>query len=190
MSRRSTTLHTLLSILLIGIVLATGWLTQRFSVSFDITANDRHSLTPTTIQVLENMDAPVEMIAVLSANPQQREGVEALISRFQSIKPDLQLRFINPETDPAAARALDAAPGGEVILKTAGREQRLQNLSERTLVNSLRLLSREDERDIVFITGHDERSPVRSSNDDWNRIAAELANIGLVSREVSLVSEP
>ncbi len=189
-SKRSATLHILLSVLLTGIVLATGWLTQRFSTSFDITANDRHSLTPITVQVLQSMDSPVEMIAVLGANPQQREGVEALVARFQSIKSDVQLRFINPETDPAAARALNAAPGGELILKAAGREQRLQNLSERSLVNSLRLLDREGERDIVFITGHDERSPVRTSNDDWNRIAAELANIGLVSREVSLVSEP
>ena len=189
-SKRSATLHTLLSVLLAGIVLSAGWLTQRFSASLDITANDRHSLTPTTIQVLESMDSPVEMIAVLGASPQQRKGVEALISRFQSVKPDVQLRFINPETDPAAARALNAAPGGEVILKAAGREQRLQNLSERTLVNSLRLLGREGDRDIVFITGHDERSPVRTSNDDWHRIAAELAGIGLVSREVSLVSEP
>lgn len=189
-SKRSATLHILLSLLLAGIVLATGWLTQRFNASFDITANDRHSLTPTTVQVLQGMDTPVEMIAVLSANPQQRAGIEALVTRFQDIKPDMQLRFINPETDPAAARALNAAPGGEVILKAAGREQRLQNLSERTLVNSLRLLDREGDRDIVFITGHDERSPVRTGNDDWNRIATELARIGLVSREVSLVSEP
>ncbi|ASJ71171.1 GldG family protein [Granulosicoccus antarcticus] len=190
MKKRTTTLHTLLAVLLLCIVLATGWLTQRFSFSHDITANDRHSLSPTTIQVLEQMDAPVEMIAVLSSNPQQREGVEALVALFQQVKPDLQLRFLNPETDPAAARALDAAPGGEVILKAAGREQRLQNLSERSLVNSLRLLTREGDRDIVFITGHDERSPVRTSNDDWSRIAIELAGVGLVSREVSLVSAP
>jgi ABC-type uncharacterized transport system involved in gliding motility auxiliary subunit len=49
---------------------------------------------------------------------------------------------------------------------------------------------REGDRDIAFITGHEERSPVRASNDDWQLIAQRLASIGLVSREVSLVSEP
>ena len=136
------------------------------------------------------MQSPVELIAVLGPDPQQREGVQALVSRFQAIKPDLQLRFINPETDPAAARALNAAPGGDLILRAAGREQRLQNLSERTLVNSLRQLNREGDRDIVFINGHDERSPTAIGNDHWNRAAEQLASIGLVSRELSLVSTP
>lgn len=183
-------LHVVLTLLLLCIVLALGWLSQRFSTAFDVTANERHSLTPATIDVLQALDKPVELIAVLGPDAAQQAGVRALVSRFQAIKPDLQLRFINPETDPAAARALDAAPGGELILRTAGREQRLQTLSERTLVDSLRLLNREGERDIVFITGHDERSPTRGDNDGWSRIATELEAIGLVSREVSLVSQP
>lgn len=187
---RSSRLHIILSLLLTGILLATGWLTQRFSTAFDVTANNRHSLTATTQKVLQAMDAPVELIAVLGPDPQARAGVEALVSRFQTYKPDIGLRFINPDTDPAAARELDAAPGGELILRAAGREQRLQNLSERTLVNSFRLLNRDGDRDIAFITGHDERSPIRFSNDDWKAVADELAGIGLVSREVSLVSEP
>ena len=183
-------LHVVLTLLLLCIVLALGWLSQRFSTAIDVTANDRHSLTPATIDVLQALDKPVELIAVLGPDAAQQAGVRALVSRFQAIKPDLQLRFINPETDPAAARALNAAPGGELILRTAGREQRLQTLSERTLVDSLRLLNREGERDIVFITGHDERSPTRGDNDGWSRIATELEAIGLVSREVSLVSQP
>ncbi len=179
-----------LALLLLCIVLALGWLSQRFSTAVDVTANERHSLAPATLDILQSLDKPVELIAVLGPDPAQQTGVEALVSRFQSIKPDLQLRFINPETDPATARALDAAPGGELILRTAGREQRLQTLSERTLVDSLRLLNREGERDIVFITGHEERSPTRGDNDGWSRMAADLEAIGLVSREVSLVSQP
>lgn len=187
---KSSRLHAVLSLLLLCIVLALGWLTQRFNTAFDITANERHSLTSATVDVLQALENPVELIAVLGPDPGQRAGVNALVSRFQAIKPDLKLSFINPETDPAAARALDAAPGGELILRTAGREQRLQTLSERTLVDSLRLLNQEGERDIVFITGHDERSPIRADNDSWSRVATELQAIGLASREVSLVSEP
>ena len=186
----SSRMHTALSVLLICIVLALGWLSQRFSASIDVTANERHSLSNTTVNVLQTMDKPVDIIAVLGPDPQQREGVQALVSRFQAHKPDLQLRFVNPETDPAGARALNAAPGGELILRSDTREQRLQNLSERTLINSLRLLNRDGERTIAFITGHDERSPEASGNDDWSRVATDLAGIGLVSRSHSLVSEP
>jgi len=180
----------ILSLLWLGIVLSLGWLAQRYNLAYDITANKRHSLTATTHKVLESVTGPVELIAVLGPNKEQREGVQNLVARFQAIKPDISLRFINPETDPASARALGAAPGGELIMRTADREQRLQNLSERSLINSLRQLTQDGERDIVFISGHDERSPLRETNDDWSIMAQRLASIGLVSREVSLVSQP
>lgn len=187
---RSARLPVILSLLLLGIILSLGWLSQRSNTALDITANNRHSLTPTTHTVLESVTTPVELIAVLGPDKAQREGVESLVDRFKAIKPDLNLRFVNPETDPAAARALNVAPGGELILRTANREQRLQNLSERSLTNSLRQLTQDGDRDIAFITGHDERSPLRKTNDDWSTMAQRLAGVGLVSREVSLVSEP
>ena len=190
MKTRSSRLHIALSILVLLIVLVIGWFSQRFATSIDVTANHRHSLAPATTALLRSLDEPVELVAVLAADPQTRRGVQTLVARFQEFKPDLSLRFINPETDPAQARELDAAPGGELILRTAQREQRLQNLSERTLTDSLAQLTREQDRDVVFITGHGERSPVGASNDDWQIISARLANIGLVSREQSLVSEP
>lgn len=187
---RSSRAHIVLSVLLILIALALLWLTQRFNHSLDITANARHSISSASEKVLRSLQTPVDVIAVIGPDAQARDAITALVDRLQSIKPDVQLTFINPETNPAAARELDAAPGGEVILRTAGRERRLQNLSERAITNSLRQLTREGERKIAFITGHDERSPIRATNDDWSTVATRLANIGLISREVSLVSEP
>ena len=190
MNSRSSRLHIVLSLLIIGIVLIVGWFTQRFQTSVDITANNRHSLAPATTALLTSMSTPVELIAVLGPSPQQRDAVSELVTRFQEFKPDISLRFVNPETDPAQARQLEADPGGELILRTDSREQRLQTLSERSLVDSLQQLTREGSRDIVFITGHGERSPINPTNNDWQIMAERLANIGLVTREQSLVSEP
>lgn len=190
MNKRSSRLHIILSLLIVGIVLVLGWFAQRYQTSLDITANNRHSLAPTTTALLQSMDSPVELIAVLGPSPQQRDAVSELVSRFQAFKPDLKLRFVNPETDPDQARQLEAAPGGELILRTESREQRLQTLSERSLVDSLQQLTREGSRDIVFITGHGERSPLNATNNDWQIMAQRLTNIGLVAREQSLVSEP
>jgi len=187
--RRSTWQHTLLSLLSIAVILALGWFSQRYSTQFDVTANDRHSLTPATVSAVQALQTPVEVLAVLGPNPAQRAGVSALVKRYQAIKSDLTLTFINPETDPARARELNAAPGGELIVQSAGRERRLQSLSERNLTGALRQLGIEGERDIAFVTGHDERHPVLTTNSDWGAVSERLASIGLVTRELSLVSE-
>ena len=187
---RSSRLHTVLSVLLICITLAIGWLSQRITQGFDFTANARNSLSESSVSVLRAIETPVEVIAVIGPNQQQREAINTLISRLQEIKPDVQLTFVNPETDPAAALALNATTGGELILRTAGRERRIQTLSERSITSSLRHLNREKDRTIAFLTGHDERSPILTTNYDWSTVATRLDAIGLVSREISLVSEP
>lgn len=187
---RSSRLHTVLSVLLVFIILAIGWLSQRLTLGIDLSANARNSLSESSESVLRAINTPVEIIAVIGPNQLQRDAITTLVSRLQEIKPDVLLRFINPETDPAAALALDATTGGELILRTAGRERRLKNLSERSITSSLRYLNREEDRTIAFLTGHEERSPKRISNHDWSTVAARLEAIGLVSRELSLVSEP
>ncbi len=187
---RSVKLHMLLSLLVLLIVLLLGFLTTRFHTSVDVTANQRHSLNPSTIATLNALDKPVEIIAVLGPNPSLRNGVTALITRFQSINDKISLRFVNPETNPAEARALAADPSGELIVRTAEREQRLQNLSERSLSSALTQLAQESTRRVAFIAGHNERSPERSTNDDWQLAADSLAKLGVASSEWSLVSDP
>lgn len=190
MKKHSSKFHTISALLVVGIGILLGWFSQHLTVSVDVTANNRHSLSSTTMSLLQSMQAPVEVIAVLAPDVKQRNGVKALIEKFQHIKPNITLRFVNPETDPAQARELNSAPGGELILRTAAREQRLQNLSERSLANSLQQLTRDGDKNLVFISGHGERSPSRATNDDWLIVSEQLANIGLVAREQSLVSEP
>ena len=179
-----------LSLLAVGIALALGWFATRFSGAVDVTANARHSLSPTSLEAARALDAPLEVIAVLEPDPATREALEALLARFAEAKPDIALEIVNPDTDPARARRLGAAPGGELILRAGEREQRLATLSERALAGALRRLGRERARDIAFVTGHEERSPVANGNDDWAELAARLASGGLLARELSLVTEP
>lgn len=187
---RSIKLHMLLSVLVLVSTLLLGFFTARFHASFDVTANQRHSLSDATVATLNALDTPVEIIAVLGPDASLRNGVTALITRFQTLNDQISLRFINPETQPAEARALAAAPGGELIVRTSEREQRLQNLSERSLSSALMQLSRDTNRSIAFITGHNERSPERSNNDDWQIAAQSLAKLGVTASEWSLVSDP
>ena len=143
---RSIKLHMLLSALVLVITLLLGFFTTRFHANFDVTSNQRHSLSDATVATLNALQSPVEIIAVLGPDAGLRNGVSALITRFQSINDQISLRFVNPETQPAEARALAAAPGGELIVRSGEREQRLQNLSERSLSSALMQLGQETNR--------------------------------------------
>ena len=185
-----TRLHVALSFLALGLALGGGWLATRFSTSIDLTANARHGLTPGTLAVLDALEVPVSIVAVLGPDPEVRAAVVSLVDRYRERRPDLSLEFLDPEADPARARELDAAPGGELILTGGGRTVRLARLDERALTGALRQVGREGVRRLAFVAGHGERAPAGGGNDDWGLAAGRLAAIGLETRELSFVTEP
>ena len=179
-----------LSIVVTIFIVLCGWFAQRYSIAVDMTANKRHSLTLQTQNTLAAVTEPVSIIAVLGPSKEQRDAVTALVDRYKALQPDISLEFINPETDPARARDLNIESGGELIVSNSQREQRLRRLSERALTNALRQLNREGDRKIVFVVGHEERTPDGEANSDWKSSAAQLAQIGIVSETLSLVTDP
>ncbi len=186
----TTRIHLVLSLCALVIALTLGWFAERFSVGMDLTSNARHSLTQGTVATLESLDTPVDILAVLGPDPAVRTAVSDLVDRYQQLKPDIDLRFLNPETDPARARELDVAPGGELIITGAGREHRLTSLDERSLTGALRQIGREGTRRLAYVTGHGERSPIAQTNHDWSLISNRLAAIGFESTELSFVTSP
>ena len=78
---RSIKLHMLLSALVLVITLLLGFFTTRFHANFDVTSNQRHSLSDATVATLNALQSPVEIIAVLGPDAGLRNGVSALITR-------------------------------------------------------------------------------------------------------------
>ena len=189
MKRRSVQ-HTLLYALIVGIALALIWITSRTNASVDLTANKRHALSEQTVKAVKALQGPVNITAVVGPNAVQRSTLTELVSRYQTHNPLINLTFINPETDPERARALNAATGGELIVTGMGREQRLQSVSERSLTGAIRQLNRAGERKLAFITGHEERSAIDSGASDWAALSTRLRSIGLNSEALSLVTHP
>ncbi|MEE9332913.1 MAG: Gldg family protein [Granulosicoccaceae bacterium] len=171
-------------------VLLCGWFSQRFSSAGDVTANNRHSLTLQTQNTLAALSEPVSILAVLGPEQAPRDAVTELVGRYQVLQPNITLEFINPETQPGRARELNITNGGELIVKNTQREQRLRRLSERALSNAMRQLNRDGDRQIMFITGHEERTPDGQGNGDWQLGTTQLAQIGLISDTISLVTTP
>ncbi len=182
--------HWALSAVVTLFIILCGWFTQRYSAALDMTANKRHSLTLQTQKTLSAVSEPVQITAVLGPSKEQRDAVTALVDRYKALQSDISLEFINPETDPARARELNIESGGELIVSNSQREQRLRRLSERALTNALRQLNREGDRKIVFVVGHEERAPDGDSNSDWKSSSSQLAQIGIISETLSLVTDP
>lgn len=188
--RRSIKQHVFLGVLVAGIVLAMGWFSERYTHQVDVTANQRNTLTDASVASAQALPGYTNIIAVMGPSANARDAVTSLVQRYQAHAPNIQLRFVNPDTNPAEARALNAAPGGELIVRNGNNERRLQAVSERALTGVFRQLTSEGNQTIAFITGHDERSPLLTTNSDWGDVTNALARVGVNIIDYSLVTHP
>ncbi|TBR36601.1 MULTISPECIES: GldG family protein [Dyella] len=158
---------------------AVGYLSSRHDVIADWSKDGRASLSTESRAVLDHLKGPVEIVSY--ANPQSdlRQTVASFIERYRRAKPDLSLRFVDPQQDPAAMRELGITVDGALIVHYEGREQRLDELSERSLTNALERLARGGERIVAFVTGDGERRADGVANADLGTFMSQLEGRGM-----------
>ncbi|MET4568998.1 GldG family protein [Rhodanobacter soli] len=169
----------LFALLLILAAAAIGYLSTRYAHQADWTANGRTSLSAESRAVLARFDGPVEIVSYANPQGDLRQTVAGFLQRYQAVKPDLSLRFVDPQLDPAKMRELGITVDGALILHYKDREQRLDELSERSLTNALERLLRGSDRIVAFVTGDGERRADGQANADLGTFMAQLEARGM-----------
>ena len=169
----------LFALLLVLAVGALGYLSTRYAHESDWTANGRASLSVESRAVLAKLGGPVEIVSYANPQGDLRQTVAGFLQRYQTVKPDLSLRFVDPQLDPAKMRELGITVDGALILHYRDREQRLDELSERSLTNVLERLVRGNDRIVAFVTGDGERRADGQANADLGTFMTQLEARGM-----------
>jgi len=177
-------------LLFLGAVGLLAWLSTRYSFEADWTANQRNSLSEASLAALKVIEGPVTVTAYATEDENIRRGITELIKRYQRIKPDLQLTFVNPETDPEQVRQLNITLNGELIFNYAGRSEHVKEFSEQSLTNTLQRLVRSGDRWLVFVEGHGERAAQGAANHDLSAWVRQLTGKGMKVQSVNLANTP
>ena len=169
----------LFALLLLLAAGAIGYLSTRYAHEADWTTNGRTSLSAESHAVLAQLNSPVEIVSYANPQGDLRQTVAGFLQRYQAVKPDLSLRFVDPQLDPAKMRELGITVDGALILHYQNREQRLDELSERSLTNALEKLIRGNDRVVAFVTGDGERRADSQANADLGTFMTQLEGRGM-----------
>jgi len=169
----------LFTLLLLVAVGALGYLGTRYAHQSDWTAHGRSSLSAESRAVLARLDGPVEITSYANPQGDLRQTVAGFLQRYQAAKPDLSLHFVDPQLDPAKMRELGITVDGALILRYKDHEQRLDELSERSLTNALERLLRGNDRMVAFVTGDGERRADGQANADLGTFMHQLESRGM-----------
>lgn len=161
----------------LGVAVAANVLAERYDHRVDITASQRHALSPQTVKVLESLDAPVEIHAFFLPGVLEGQTLRAMLEGFVEHSPKLTVAFHDPLTEPLVAREFDiTSEYGTVVLRSGEDTQRLESrFDEESIVNALIRLTSGTDHIVCFTEGHEEIDP----DDDTSAVGMGAAVVKL-----------
>lgn len=184
-SRLNSLLSLVLVLALFGLI---AWASTQYTIERDWTRVGRHTLSDASIQLLDQLEQPISITAYARDDKQLRDAIKNFVDRYQRIKPDISLNFINPELVPDQVRELGISVNGELIVEYGERSEHVKNISEESLTNAMQRLARGAERLLVFMNGHGERSPLKDANHDLSAWAQQLETSGFRIQSINFNS--
>jgi ABC-type uncharacterized transport system involved in gliding motility auxiliary subunit len=175
----------LLLVTLAGLIAA---LSLRYQWQWDWTAARRNTLSATSARLLKTLDAAPRLTAYVRQDPLLRRQVQDLVQRYQRLRPDIELEFLDPDRHPQLARELGIRAPVEIEVAYGGRLERIQGASEEALSNVLQRLASRPQTWVAAVTGHGERDPLGQANHDLGSFGAELRRKGFPVQPLNLAA--
>lgn len=173
-------------LLFIALLTVLAWLSNRYSYTFDMSANQRNSLSRESALLVEGIEYPLQITLFASPINDSKPLLETLFERYQQLQPNISFQSLNPDLHPDLLRAHDILYDGEVLLEFQGRSEKLTQVSEANVSSAIQRLLRQGERWLVFLEGHGERHPFREANHDLSLLATALARKGYTIEGLNL----
>jgi len=188
--RRIRIQNAIFVITLLGFVGLVAWLSTRYVVETDWTADHRNSLSDASVRLLHTLSGPVQVTAFARESQQLRDLISDLVARYQRVKSDLTLDFKNPDTAPDQVRELGITHDGELLVEYGNRREKVSQLKEEALTNALMRLARGASHRVLFLTGHGDRDPKGEANFALGNFGKVLEQKGIELETLNLAEKP
>ena len=178
--------------LLIGLALLLGYLSDRIDLQWDLTSNQRHSLSKASKDFIAGMEGPVRITAYVSKSDVEgsiRPVIHTFLEPYRRAKPDISIFYIDPREEPQKAEEAGVRFDGELVIQYKGRQENLSTLTEQELTNLLTRLARASDKIIYELEGHNERSMEGTAPRDMGLFGQQLMKTGFKLSKVNLAKE-
>ncbi|MTI64502.1 GldG family protein [Methylophaga sp.] len=177
-------------LLLIAVIILLSKLAVDHNRQFDWTANARHTLSESSLQLLDSLQDNIRIQVFVSPEYQYRQAVVDLLKRYQQHTDKIDVSYVDPNFSPDLVRELNIQQQGEMVVSRGEQSQHVLDLSEQSLTNALISVSRQQQQWLVFIEGHGERSLFEKNNFSLDTWARQLESQGFKLQAQNLIDTP
>ncbi len=160
---------------------------RRQSIRVDFNKNHPDALSEETKKVLIQFGSnPIDVLAFYPSDHPDRTFLEDLLKDCVSLDPNLKYQMIDPDRSPLIARKYNIDAYGITVIRSRGREVRLESVSEQDLTSAFSKILSDEVKIIYFVEGHHEPSLKDQGENGYSGFAARLKNTHHEVREIDL----
>jgi len=174
-------------LLFLAVIGLLGFLGHEFKFEADWTYGSRNSLSQPTQTLLKTLDKPLKFIAYVPDDPALQAQINKLVDKYKRVKPDTSIEFVNPDLDPVRAKQDNIQYNGQLAIHLGERSEVVESTSEQVMLNAIQRMSRGGERLVVFVEGHNERSPRATESTGLSKLVENLQRNGFKVQPHNLV---
>ncbi len=178
--------------LFIALVMLLAYAAQRYHREWDVTRSARNTLSQSTLDVLRQLEGPLNVTAYAvsqsAGGTDVHKRIEEALRPYRRAKPDLALTLVDPREDPKRAEAAGIRSANEMVIEYRKRTERLplSEFGEQSFANALLRLMRGTSSLVMWLEGHGERRLDGIANHDLGEFGRQIQQRGLKINSVNL----
>jgi ABC-type uncharacterized transport system involved in gliding motility auxiliary subunit len=162
-----------LVIAVLGLLGGLNYLAARHTRRFDLTKDQRYSLSDQTRKVVAALKEDVK-VTYFQRQREMGRGQDRL-KEYQALSDRLKVEFVDPVQSPAKAQAYDVrGPWPVLVVEKDDKRERLSSDSEQELTNAIIKVNRSGKKMICMLEGQGERSAEESGERGFSGVKSSL----------------
>ncbi len=177
-----------LVLVVLGILGFVNYIVSRNTKRFDLTKDQRYSLSDQTRKVMAGLKDDIK-ITYFQRQRDMERGQDRL-KEYQALSPRLKVEFVDPVQSPAKAQAYDVrGPWPILVVEKADKRERISNDGEQDVTNALIKVTRGGKKTVCLLEGEGERSGEESGERGFSGVKSSLTKSLYEVKNVFLMRE-
>jgi ABC-type uncharacterized transport system involved in gliding motility auxiliary subunit len=153
-------------LVVLGILIAVNYLSNRQNKRWDLTTNKQFSLSEQTVQLLHKLDAPVKFLVFDQETNFDR--FRDRLNEYDYNSDKVSVEYVDADKKPVLARQYEIQSYGTVVIEYKDRKERVTSDSEQDITNALIKAVSGQEHTVYFIEGHGEKDPTSTEREGYS----------------------
>ena len=144
-------------IVVLGILVAVNYLSDRRNKRWDLTENKQYSLSEQSMKLLGSLKSPAKFMVFDQAQSLDRFRPRLQAYEYGSSQVDVD--YVDVDKDPVKTKEYKVDTYGTIVIEYMGRTERATTDSEQDITNALIKVVNPTAKKVYFLSGHGEKDP-------------------------------